>query len=44
MGYFRYMDDILIFYDQRKTNIEETLTELNEQRTIDYRKGSTQLH
>jgi hypothetical protein len=28
------VDDILIICDQRKTNIEETLTELNEQEPI----------
>jgi hypothetical protein len=29
IGYFRYVDDIFIIYDQRKTNIDETLTEFN---------------
>jgi hypothetical protein len=31
--YFRYVDDILIIYNQNKTNIEETLTEFNKQTT-----------
>jgi hypothetical protein len=29
MAYYRYMDDILIIYDQRETNIEQTLEEFN---------------
>jgi hypothetical protein len=29
IGYFRYVDDILIIYDQNKTNIEHTLNEFN---------------
>jgi hypothetical protein len=29
IGYFRYVDDILIIYDQNKTNIDHTLNELN---------------
>jgi hypothetical protein len=32
IGYFRYVDDIII-YDQRKTNIEDTLIEFNKQKT-----------
>jgi hypothetical protein len=31
IGYFRYVDDIFMIYDQRKTNIEETLIEFNKQ-------------
>jgi hypothetical protein len=30
-GYFRYVDDILIIYDQAKTNIDQTLADFNEQ-------------
>jgi hypothetical protein len=33
IGYFRYVDDIFIIYNQNKTNIEETLTEFNKQTT-----------
>jgi hypothetical protein len=29
IGYFRYVDDILIIYDQNKTNIKHTLNEFN---------------
>jgi hypothetical protein len=29
MAYYRYMDNILIIYDQRRTNIEQTLEEFN---------------
>jgi hypothetical protein len=29
MAYYRYVDDILIIYDQQKTNIEQTLEEFN---------------
>jgi allophanate hydrolase subunit 1 len=29
IGYFRYVDDILIIYDKKKINIEHTLNELN---------------
>jgi hypothetical protein len=29
IGYFRYIDDILLIYNQNKTNIEEILAELN---------------
>jgi hypothetical protein len=29
IGYFRYVDDILVIYDQNKTNIDETLNEFN---------------
>jgi hypothetical protein len=29
IGYFRYADDILIIYNQNKTNIDETITEFN---------------
>jgi hypothetical protein len=28
--YFRYVDDILILYDQNKTNIDHTIKEFNE--------------
>jgi hypothetical protein len=31
IGYFRYVDSILLIYDKRKTNIDETLAEFNEQ-------------
>jgi hypothetical protein len=30
IGYFRYVDDILIIYNQNKRNVDETLTEFNE--------------
>jgi hypothetical protein len=33
IGYFRYVDNILIFYNQNKTNINETLVEFNKQST-----------
>jgi ABC-type uncharacterized transport system YnjBCD substrate-binding protein len=33
IGYLRYVDDILIIYNQNKTNIEESLTEFNKQTT-----------
>jgi hypothetical protein len=33
IGYFRYVGDIFIIYDQRKTNIEGNLTEFNKQQT-----------
>jgi hypothetical protein len=33
IGYFRYVDDILIICNQKKTNIDETLAEFNKQRT-----------
>jgi hypothetical protein len=29
IGYFRYVDDILLIYDQNKTNIEQILNEFN---------------
>jgi hypothetical protein len=29
MTYYRYVDDILIIYDQRRTNIKQTLNEFN---------------
>jgi hypothetical protein len=29
VAYYRYVDDILIIYDQHKTNIEQTLEEFN---------------
>jgi hypothetical protein len=41
IGYFRYIDDILILYNQNKANIDEILTEFNKQKTskkIYYRK------
>jgi DNA-directed RNA polymerase subunit L len=31
IGYFRYVDGILTIYYQRKTKVEETITEFNEQ-------------
>jgi hypothetical protein len=31
MGYFRYVDDILVIYNQNKTNIHEILAEFNKQ-------------
>jgi hypothetical protein len=35
--YFRYVDDILIIYDQSKTNIDYTLQEFNKlQSTINF--------
>jgi hypothetical protein len=33
IGYFRYVDDILVIYDQNKTNIDETLKEFNKLQT-----------
>jgi hypothetical protein len=30
-GYFRYVDDILIVYNQKQTNIDETIIEFNKQ-------------
>jgi hydroxymethylpyrimidine pyrophosphatase-like HAD family hydrolase len=33
IGYFRYVDDILIMYNKNKTNRDETLTEFNKQTT-----------
>jgi hypothetical protein len=33
IGYFRYLDDILIIYNRKKTNIDETLTEFSKQTT-----------
>jgi hypothetical protein len=33
IGYFRYVNDIFIIYDQMKTNKDETLTEVNKQQT-----------
>jgi hypothetical protein len=35
-GYFRYVDDILIIYDQAKTNTDQTLGDFNEQPTIKF--------
>jgi hypothetical protein len=32
--YFRYVDHILIIYNQNKANIEETLTEFNKQKPV----------
>jgi hypothetical protein len=29
IAYYRYVDDIIIIYDQRKTNINHTLQEFN---------------
>jgi hypothetical protein len=31
IGYFRYVDDILLIYNQNKTNIKEMLAEFNKQ-------------
>jgi hypothetical protein len=31
IGYFRYVDDIFMIYDQRNTNIEKNLIEFNKQ-------------
>jgi hypothetical protein len=31
-GYFRYVDDILIVYNQKKTNIDKTIIEFNKQK------------
>jgi hypothetical protein len=37
IAYFRYVDDILIIYDQNKTSIDHTLEEFNKlQRTIKF--------
>jgi hypothetical protein len=37
IAYFRYVDDILIIYDQNKTNIDHTLNEFNKlQQTIKF--------
>jgi hypothetical protein len=33
IGYFRHVDDILIIYNQKKTNKDETLAELNKHKT-----------
>jgi hypothetical protein len=33
IGYFRYVDDILIIYNKKKTNIDETIAEFNKQGT-----------
>jgi hypothetical protein len=33
IGYFRYANDILILYNQKKTNIDETVAEFSKQRT-----------
>jgi ribosomal protein S17E len=33
IGYFRYIDEILIIYNQNKTIIDGTLTEFSKQRT-----------
>jgi hypothetical protein len=33
IGYFRYIDDILIIYNQNKRNIDETSAEFSKQRT-----------
>jgi hypothetical protein len=33
IGYFRFVDDILVIYDHRKTNIDNTLIEFNKQQT-----------
>jgi hypothetical protein len=32
-GYFRYISDILIIYNQRKTNMDEMVTEFNKDST-----------
>jgi hypothetical protein len=46
IGYFRYADDILLIYNQNKTNIEEMLGEFNKQPTIKFttQKRNTQIH
>jgi hypothetical protein len=31
IGYFRYVDDITLIYDQRKANIDETLAKFKKQ-------------
>jgi hypothetical protein len=37
IAYYRYVDYILIIYDQRKTNMEQTLEEFNNtQRSIKF--------
>jgi hypothetical protein len=37
IAYYRYVDDILIIYDQNETNIEHTLNEFNKlQQTIKF--------
>jgi hypothetical protein len=37
VAYFKYVDDILIIYDQNKTNIDHTLQEFNKlQSTINF--------
>jgi hypothetical protein len=33
IGYFRHINDIFIIYNQKKTNIDETLTKFNKQQT-----------
>jgi hypothetical protein len=33
IGYFRYVDDILMIYNETKTNIDETIVEFNEKDT-----------
>jgi hypothetical protein len=44
VAYYRYVDDILIIYDQHKTNIEQTLEEFNNiQPTIKRTKGKNKL-
>jgi hypothetical protein len=43
IAYFRYADDILIIYDQNKTNIEHTLNEFNKlQQTINFTREKEQ--
>jgi hypothetical protein len=46
VGYFRYVEDTLIIYGHRKTNIDNTLLEFNKQQTnkFHHRKRRTQLH
>jgi hypothetical protein len=36
-GYFRYVDDIVIFYNQKQTNIDKTIIEFNKQNNIEFR-------
>jgi hypothetical protein len=44
IGYFRYGDDILFIYNQRKTNMDEMLTEFNKQQpTIQFTIGKESL-
>jgi hypothetical protein len=47
IAYFRYVDDILIIYDQNKTNIDHTLEEFNKTTTnhkVYNRKRTTRIY